>query len=155
MILYFHLPNFDISNSALFSTWCFSTLILHRHSLDTFYSNTCCQFNIFVLSLTIHLIIPLIPGSHNSVFGAENAKGLYVPMAMRFQCTHRSRHDTQWNIYAHYCIYIMCNQMETFSVLLAFCAGNSLVTCGFPTQMPVTWSFDVFFDITWINPEAV
>ena len=35
--------------------------------------------------------------------------------------------------------------METFSVLLAFCVGNSLVTCEFPTQRPVTWSFDVFF----------
>ena len=39
------------------------------------------------------------------------------------------------------------HQMETFSVLLAICAGNSLVTREFPTQRPVTQSFDVFFDL--------
>ena len=39
------------------------------------------------------------------------------------------------------------HQMETFSVLLAFCAGNSPVTGEFPSQMPVTRSFDVFFDL--------
>ena len=37
--------------------------------------------------------------------------------------------------------------METFSALLAICAGNSLVTGEFPTQRPVTQSFDVFFDL--------
>ena len=37
--------------------------------------------------------------------------------------------------------------METFSALLALCAGNSPVTGEFPTQRPVTRSFDVFFDL--------
>ena len=37
--------------------------------------------------------------------------------------------------------------METFSALLAFCAGNSPVTGEFPTQRPVARSFDVFFDL--------
>ena len=36
--------------------------------------------------------------------------------------------------------------METFFALLAICAGNSLVPGGFPSQRPVTRSFDVFFD---------
>ena len=36
--------------------------------------------------------------------------------------------------------------METFSALLAICAGNSPVTGEFPAQRPVTRSFDVFFD---------
>ena len=35
--------------------------------------------------------------------------------------------------------------MEAFSVLLTLCAGNSPVTGEFPTQRPVTRSFDVFF----------
>ena len=35
--------------------------------------------------------------------------------------------------------------METFSALLAICAGNPPVTGGFPSQRPVTRSFDVFF----------
>ena len=39
------------------------------------------------------------------------------------------------------------HQMETFSALLALCAGNSPVTGEFPTQRPVTRSFDVFFDL--------
>ena len=37
--------------------------------------------------------------------------------------------------------------METFSALLAICAGNSPVTGEFPAQRPVTWSFDIFFDL--------
>ena len=39
------------------------------------------------------------------------------------------------------------HQMETFSALMALCAGNSLVTGEFPAQRPVTRSFDVFFDL--------
>ena len=41
------------------------------------------------------------------------------------------------------------HQMETFSALLAFRAGNSPVTREFPSQRPVTRSFDVFFDCAW------
>ena len=39
------------------------------------------------------------------------------------------------------------HQRETFSALLALCAGNSLVTGKFPSQRPWTLSFDVFFDL--------
>ena len=39
------------------------------------------------------------------------------------------------------------HQMETFSALLAICAGNSPVPGEFPTQRQVTQSFDVFFDV--------
>ena len=39
------------------------------------------------------------------------------------------------------------HQMEAFSALLALCAGNSPVTGEFPSQRPVTRSFDVFFDL--------
>ena len=39
------------------------------------------------------------------------------------------------------------HQMETFSALLAICAGNSPVTGEFRAQRPVTRSFDVFFDL--------
>ena len=37
--------------------------------------------------------------------------------------------------------------METFSALLALCAGNSPVTVEFLAQRPVTPSFHVFFDL--------
>ena len=39
------------------------------------------------------------------------------------------------------------HHMETFSALLAICVGNSPVPGEFPTQRPVTRSFDVFFDL--------
>ena len=39
------------------------------------------------------------------------------------------------------------HQMKTFSALLALCAGNSPATGEFPSQRPVTRSFDVFFDL--------
>ena len=53
-----------------------------------------------------------------------------------------SRHGPAWivNIWWRH-------QMETFSVLLTLCAGNSPVTGEFPSQRPVTLSFDVFFDL--------
>ena len=45
--------------------------------------------------------------------------------------------------------------METFSALLAICAGNSPVTGEFPAQRPVTEGFDIFFDLRlnngWVN----
>ena len=45
--------------------------------------------------------------------------------------------------------------METFSALLAICAGNSPFPGEFPAQRPVTRSFDVFYDLhpnnSWVN----
>ena len=49
------------------------------------------------------------------------------------------------------------HQMETFSALLAICAGNSPVTGEFPTQRPVTRSFDVYFDLRpnkWLSEQS-
>ena len=44
------------------------------------------------------------------------------------------------------------HQMETFSTLLAICAGNSPVPGEFPAQRPVTRSFGVFFDLRLNKP---
>ena len=48
--------------------------------------------------------------------------------------------------------------METFFALLTLCAGNSPVNAGnspvtdeFPAQRPLTWSFDVFFDLRLVE----
>ena len=43
------------------------------------------------------------------------------------------------------------HQIQTFSALLAICAGNSPVPGEFPTQRPVTRSFGVFFDLRLNN----
>ena len=40
-----------------------------------------------------------------------------------------------------------CHPMETFSALLAICAGNSPASGEFPAQRPVMRSLDVFFDL--------
>ena len=50
-----------------------------------------------------------------------------------------------------------CHQMETFSVSLAICAGNSPVIGEFPAQRPVARSFDVFFDLRlngWLSKQS-
>ena len=39
------------------------------------------------------------------------------------------------------------HQMEAFSVLVALCEGNPPITGGFPSQRPVTRSFDLFFHL--------
>ena len=49
------------------------------------------------------------------------------------------------------------HQMETFSALLAICAGNSPVPGEFPEQRPVTWNFDVFLDLRlnkWLSKQS-
>ena len=49
------------------------------------------------------------------------------------------------------------HQMEIFSALLAICAGNSPVPGEFPTQRPVTGSFDVYFDLRpnkWLSKQS-
>ena len=46
------------------------------------------------------------------------------------------------------------HQMEAFSALQALCEGNSPVTDEFPSQRPVTWSFNVFFDLRLTNSWA-
>ena len=53
---------------------------------------------------------------------------------------------TWWHISSHIIDLVSWwhHQMETFSVLLAICMGNSPVTGEFPTQRPVMRSFDVF-----------
>ena len=44
-------------------------------------------------------------------------------------------------------VIMMTSSNGNISALLAFCEGNPPVTGGFPLQRPVTWSFDVFFDV--------
>ena len=43
------------------------------------------------------------------------------------------------------------HQTKTFSALLALCGGNSPVTGEFPSQRPVTQSFDASLICSWIN----
>ena len=56
----------------------------------------------------------------------------------------------------NYCKPWWRHQMETFSALLALCAGNSPFPGEFPAQRPVTWSFDLFFGLhpnKWLSKQ--
>ena len=49
------------------------------------------------------------------------------------------------------------HQREIFSALLAICRETSSVTGEFPSQRPVTRSFDIFFDLhlnKWLNKQS-
>ena len=71
-----------------------------------------------------------IPAISSSVKGRPSLKGWHVGV-------------TTWTWWRH--------QMETFSALLALCAGNSPVTGEFPSQRPVTRSFDISLTCAWTN----
>ena len=57
----------------------------------------------------------------------------------------------KWQKYKYSQVYVSSYddviKWKYFPVLLAFCAGNSPVTGEFPSQRPVTQSYDVFFDL--------
>ena len=64
----------------------------------------------------------------------------------------------KWKVFeTHLDISWWRHQMETFSALLAICAGNSPVPGEFPAQRPLTRSFDVFFDLRlneWLSTQS-
>ena len=57
-------------------------------------------------------------------------------------------HQLKWHMWLSNKVAWWRHRMETFSTLLAFCAGNSPVTGEFSAQRPVMRSFDVFFDLS-------
>ena len=57
------------------------------------------------------------------------------------KCSKSQQNHTWW-----------CYQMETFSTLMALCAGNSPVTGEFPEQRPVSRNFEVLFDLCLNKP---
>ena len=65
----------------------------------------------------------------------SNIRCVHVVQPLQNPMTPWRRHASWWR-----------HQMETFSALLVLSAGNSPVSGEFPTQRPVTRSFDVFFD---------
>ena len=98
------------------------------------------QSNIFLESLCYHHINALATGRCGS-----NFKDVILKLL-----THNSNDNTDCEIALRPCECHRtwwCHQMGAFSTLLALCVGNSPATGEFPSQRPVTWSFDVFFDM--------
>ena len=83
----------------------------------------------------------------------SNLKLFYVCPAMCYLCygdpqhfpVHREMDHHPPLLFSQRWYILWRHQMETFSALLALCAGNSPVTGEFPAQRPVMRSFDVFF----------
>ena len=63
-------------------------------------------------------------------------------MKIAIQFVGKCYYSTTWHTWTRW-----RHQTETLSALLVLCAGNSPVTGEFPSQRPVTRSFDVFFDL--------
>ena len=62
----------------------------------------------------------------------------------------KTKHEEQeYILYGHNAILLsmITSSNGNIAALLAICAGNSPVTGEFPAQMPLTWSFDGFFDL--------
>ena len=71
-----------------------------------------------------------------------------VPTWMSYSCCRLLRGEMKLGLK---CVTWWRHQMETFSALLALCVGNSPVTGEFPSQRPVTRSFDVSLIWAWTN----
>ena len=84
--------------------------------------------------------------------GTCGAKGNYpffewtYPLFIKRPMNMYGKEEISIHIEVHSDIPWWRHQMETFSALLAICAGNSPVPGEFPAKRSVTRSFDVFFD---------
>ena len=79
-------------------------------------------------------------GIYNHLLGSSQMYISVIPKLFNVYMLRSLRHTLSW--WRH--------QMETFSALLAIFAGNSPVPGEFPTQKPMTRSFDVF---PWSAPD--
>ena len=82
----------------------------------------------------------MLAQTHNACSKCANCTDTYTDIDTR-SVIHGIQRD--------WCTYIAWwrHQMGTFPALLALCTGNSPVIGEFPSQRPVTRSFDIFFDL--------
>ena len=92
-----------------------------------------------------------IKSFQNFEHATQIIQNIYVP---KFELNYAMEWPLYWTkqVSALYALSWWRHQMEAFSALLAICAGNSPVPGEFPTQRPVTRSFDVFFDLRLNKP---
>ena len=120
---------------------------------------------VFVRHLTNHDVIRFLHCYYFNVIEMQNE--LFIHSSKKLLCfnwfgiykEYTNDHDS--NIMQDYHCFISPSwwrhQKEKDSVLLALCAGNSPVTGEFPSQRPVTRSFDVFFDVLlnkWLSKQS-
>ena len=80
----------------------------------------------------------LVTNHHKTGLGKEEQESVFYMLTfMKTSFVQSKKPNISWR----------SHQMGTFSSLLALCEGNSPVTGGFPSQMPLTQSFDILFDL--------
>ena len=86
------------------------------------------------------------------VWLSSNGSKIRIPLRTQGQKAKGMNYNNQASICHRFSVFTWWrHQMETFSALLALCAGNSPVTGEFPSQKPVAQSFDIFLICTWTN----
>ena len=93
----------------------------------------------FCLGLNVLSVMSLLLGQYHQLYGVSPFYCCYWVSAYFGQ-------NFQKYQYRPLCAYWR-HQIEPFSALLALWVGNSPITSEFPSQRPVTRSFDVFFDL--------
>ena len=147
IILYFHLPYFHISNSAVLFAKHSGTFLSYSHRLDVFDETSRSVFWWLSLRFTKSQTI-LRQGRgmltcratvHRS---ANPCRNICIPFGhcrsefpSRFNNANNSSNVKSW-------CKSWWHQIETFSALLAICAGNLPITGEFPAEtFPRYWSF--------------
>ena len=98
-----------------------------------------CHISNFLSNKTKTFHTEFINAKIVTIYYTSHHCNIHVIIGNNGSCTCRPGLCQDWPLWRH--------QIETFSALLVLCAGNSLVTGEFPTQRPVTRSFDVFVDL--------
>ena len=109
----------------------------------------------FKVKLTLHLFqftpngSPLVSNYQDLlVHAVANNKDDLARKLIRLGCDHWEKCEVSPTVslnISHFAWWR--HQVKTFSALLALCARNSPVNGEFPSQTPVTRSFDIFFDL--------
>ena len=102
------------------------------------YQYSTCWFNLWFISFLYILVLCYPITCYTGPYQLVSSIGHTTPLwEGRIWCAVLHTSCSTWRRH----------QMETFSALLAICAGNSPVPGEFPTQRPVMRSFDVYFDL--------
>ena len=104
-----------------------------------------------IFAFMSHYLLGPLYGSHSHLyicFTLNKRCVMFQRVTCIWYCSYR-HFQTFIDIYLHITSLITWwrHQMEAFSALLALYARNSPVTGEFPSQRPVTRSFDVFFEL--------
>ena len=119
--------------------------------------------HIFVYWCLISMLVWFISASKRGCFGGVTQVDSRYSTAQYNTILHIAKNDNSTPEYQQPSRWLSNtqpwwrHQMETFSALLAICAGNSPVSGEFLAQRPVTRSFDIFFDLRlnkWLSKQS-